>query len=238
MTILVMSLKIENRKLLVKVLAWSLAAIAILAVVLRIEFFELEYYGSKEGSERAVVAEPVDVGAVEIEELIEEIPTSTEVREYVVAADRPRYLSIEKLGVNNARVLPMDVKSNGELDTPRNIFDVGWYIKSGKPGSGGTLVIDGHNGGPNISGVFKKLPNLVTGDIIKIERGDGVVYRYKVVENKSVLLSEADAYMSTAFKSPEAGKESVTLITCTGEWSQRLGTYLSRQFTRAVLVEG
>ena len=73
MMILVMSLKIENRKLLVKVLAWSLAAIAILAVVLRIEFFELEYYGSKEGSERAVVAEPVEVGAVEIEELIEEI---------------------------------------------------------------------------------------------------------------------------------------------------------------------
>ena len=238
MMTLVMSLKIENRKLLVKVLSWSLAAIVVLAVILRIEFFELEYYRSKEGSERAVVTQPVDVDVAEVEELIEETPTPTEVHEYTVAADRPRYLSIEKLGINNARVLPMDVKNSGELDTPRNIFDVGWYVKSGRPGMGGTLVIDGHNGGPNVAGVFKKLPNLVAGDIIKIERGDGVVFRYKVVENKSVLLSDADAYMGTAFQSPEAGKESVTLITCTGEWSQRLGTYLSRQFTRAVLIEG
>ena len=35
----------------------------------------------------------------------------------------------------------------------------------------------------------------------------------------------------------EKGKESVTLITCTGEWSDQQQTYLSRQFTRAVLVD-
>ena len=63
------------------------------------------------------------------------------------------------------------------------------------------------------------------------------MYKYKVVENKAVLLSESDAYMATAARSPEQGKESVTLISCTGEWSQQRGTYLSRQFTRAVLIE-
>ena len=76
-----------------------------------------------------------------------------------------------------------------------------------------------------------------SGDIIQIERGDGVIFKYKVVENKSVALSEADSYMKTAMKSPEAGKQSVTLISCTGEWSNTQKTYLSRQFTRAVLVE-
>ena len=130
----------------------------------------------------------------------------------------------------------MGVNSKGELDTPRNIFDVGWYEASGKPGQGGTAIIDGHNGGPHVHGVFKDLPVLAKGDIITIERGDGVIYNYKVVENNSILLSEANAYMPTAARSPEAGKESVTLITCTGEWSQSRGTYLSRQFTRAVLV--
>ena len=99
------------------------------------------------------------------------------------------------------------------------------------------MIIDGHNGGPHVLGVFKDLPNLVEGDIIAVERGDGKVFKYKVVENKSVLLSESDAYMAVAARSPEAGKESVTLISCTGEWSQQQKTYLSRQFTRAVLVE-
>jgi LPXTG-site transpeptidase (sortase) family protein len=88
-----------------------------------------------------------------------------------------------------------------------------------------------------VHGVFKNLPDLVAGDIIKIERGDGAIFNYKVVENKTVPLSESDAYMTAAARSPEPGKESVTLITCTGEWSQQQGTYLSRQFTRAILVD-
>ena len=131
----------------------------------------------------------------------------------------------------------MGVNEKGELDTPRNIFDVGWYESSGKPGQGGTMMIDGHNGGPHVHGVFKDLPSLVVGDIIKVERGDGVVFNYKVVENKAVPLAESNEYMPEAGKSPEKGKESVTLITCTGDWSDQQQTYLSRQFTRAVLIE-
>ncbi len=194
--------------------------------------FENDYYSSKEGSERAIV-EVIDTG----EELDEEKPSEDVVREYTVAPDRPRYLSIEKLGIVNSRILAMGVNAEGELDTPRNIFDVGWYESSGKPGLGGTMVIDGHNGGPHVYGVFKDLPNLARGDIIKVERGDGIIYRYEVVENTAVLLEEANKYMNEAMKSPELGRESVTLITCTGEWSQAQQTYLSRQFTRAVLVE-
>ena len=41
--------------------------------------------------------------------------------------------------------------------------------------------------------------------------------------------------MITALATPEAGKESITLITCIGAW---LGnTYSDRQFVRAVLVD-
>ena len=149
----------------------------------------------------------------------------------------PRYLTVDKLRINNARILPMGVTSNNALDTPRNIFDVGWYTGSGKPGQGGTLIIDGHNGGPHVHGVFKDLPSLSYGDIITVERGDGLKFSYWVYENNEVLLSEADKYMGTASKSPVPGKESITLITCSGEWSQQRKTYLSRQFVRAVIVD-
>lgn len=233
MTILGMSLKIKGYKKIIKWSIWAVLAVLFLIAFIRVVSFEKQYYDEKEGSERVVISENDDEG----EELIEVEPTENEVREYTVAPDRPRYLTIEKLGIRKARVLAMGINSKGELDTPRNVFDVGWYESSGKPGNGGTMMIDGHNGGPNVYGVFKKIPNLVNGDIITIERGDGLVFNYKVVENKSVLLSEADNYMSTAAKSPEAGKESVTLISCTGEWSQSQGTYLSRQFTRATLIE-
>ena len=228
-----MSLKIKGWRKIIKYSIWSILVILFLVFLIRIITFENAYYSEKEGSER-VVTEITDTSD---EELIEEEPTATEIREYVVAPDRPRYLSIEKIGVNKARILPMGINSKGELDTPINIFDVGWYESSGMPGQGGTMVIDGHNGGPHVIGVFKYTPTLVMGDIITVERGDGLIFRYKVVENNTIPLSEADAYMRTAATTPEKGKESVTLISCTGEWSQQQNTYLSRQFTRAILVD-
>ncbi len=227
-----MSLKINNWRVIVKWVIWSLVVVLFLVFLVRVLVFENNYYNSKQGSERAI-AEVINTG----EELDEEKPDEDAVKEYTVAPDRPRYLTISKLGITNARVLAMGVNTEGELDTPRNIFDVGWYEGSGKPGLGGSMVIDGHNGGPHVHGVFKNLPDLSHGDIIQIERGDGLVFKYEVVENVSVPLDESNAYMSTAMKSPEVGKESVTLISCTGEWSQSKQTYLSRQFTRAVLAD-
>ena len=232
MMISVMSLKIKGWRKILKWVGWLIFAFLFLFFIIKVASFEHNYYHEKEGSERVVVESESSE-----EELVEEEPTEEEVREYTVPADHPRYLTIKKLGISRARILAMGVKASGELDTPRNIFDVGWYEASGKPGYGGTMIIDGHNGGPNVLGVFKHLPDLSNGDIIIVERGDGVVYNYSVVENNSVLLDDADAYMATAARSPESGKESVTLISCTGEWSQQRGTYLSRQFTRAVLIE-
>ena len=227
-----MKIRRPGTRTIVKWAIWSTIGVLFLIFLIRVVTYENSYYSEKEGSERAVVEESSDD-----EELIEVPPSEEEVVEYNVAPNRPRYLSVERLGVKNARILPMGINNKSELDTPRNIFDVGWYESSGLPGSGGTMVIDGHNGGPHVHGVFKDLPSLVNGDIIKIERGDGAVFKYKVVENVAVDLGESDKYMVTALKSPEVGKESVTLISCTGEWSQQQGTYLSRQFTRAVLME-
>ena len=204
-----------------------------LTYFIRVATFEDAYFKEKHGSERAVATEVLD----EEEELVEVPPTESEAVEYTVAADRPRYLSIEKLGVNKARVLPVGINSKGELGTPYNIFDVGWYESSGKPGQGKTMLIDGHNGGPHVHGVFKELPSLTSGDRIVVERGDGAVFTYIVVENIEVPLDQSDIYMATAMRTPQGGKESLTLISCTGEWSQTQGTYLSRQFIRAVLLE-
>ncbi|MDO5451923.1 MAG: class F sortase [Candidatus Saccharibacteria bacterium] len=211
---------------------WLVLLVVFLVFLIRVAVFEHNYYNEKEGSERAVAEQ-----TAEEPELDETVPTEAEVAEYTVAPDRPRYLSIAKLGISKARVLPMGVNTKGELDTPRNIFDVGWYEGSGRPGQGGTMIIDGHNGGPHVSGVFKKTPDLVEGDIIEIERGDGEIFKYSVVENKAVALDDSNKYMGVAARSPESGRESLTLITCTGEWSDQQETYLSRQFTRAVLVE-
>lgn len=224
-----MSLKIGNGREIFKWVVIILLAGLFLVFFLKTAIWENIYYNDKEGSARAIAIE-MD------EELVEVAPSATEVAEYRVAADRPRYLSIDALGISKARVLPMGVNAAGELSTPNNIFDVGWYYNSGKPGKGGTLLIDGHNGGPHVQGVFKALPSLQEGDIITIERGDGEIFKYSVVENNTIALSDANDYMATAIRTPTMGRESLTLISCAGEWSDQQKTYMSRQFVRAILV--
>ena len=228
-----MTLKIRNKKQIITWAIWGIIVLALVIFLIRIAVFEANYYSKKEGSFRAII-DTVDIAEEPVDETK---PTEEEIRSYVVAPDLPRYLSIDSLNIKNAKVIQVGVKSDKKLGTPNNIYDVGWYNGSKKPGENGTMVFDAHSGGPSEHGIFKNLPEVPINDIIKIERGDGATFYYKVVENKAIPLDEADKYMRTAFRSPELGKSSITLITCSGEWSNVRKTYLSRQFVRAVLVE-
>ena len=231
-----MALKFNWKKNLPKIIWTGILLILVLCLV-KIKIWEDRYYSEKEGSVRAIAITTTNAPANTTAEVNEEDVTEQQKQAWKVAANKPRFLSIDKLGIDRARVLEIGVNVEGRLQTPASIFDVGWYRSSGKPGQGGVLLIDGHNGGPTKEGVFKHLPELVAGDIITIERGDGKFFRYQVVENEEVPLAEADSKMNKMLLPVVPGKEGLAIITCTGEWSQVQQTYLSRQFLRAALVE-
>lgn len=158
--------------------------------------------------------------------------------EWIVTADEPRYMSIEKLGIVDARVVGVGIKSGTEnqLDDPVNIHNVGWYNQSAKPGFGtGNLagLYDGHNTGYSANGVFINLGRLVAGDLIKIERGDGQVFNYEVREVATPLLEEVD--MNLMQKSAVNGVEGLNIISCGGDWDETRQTYTHRVTVRAVL---
>lgn len=201
----------------------------------RVAIWENAYLAAKEGSERDVTtttnSEVYDGG----EEVDNTEPTTTEITEYIVAADKPRYFSIPSLGINNARVVELGLKSDGSLASPYNIYNVGWYTGSSLPGTNGVAVLDAH-GGDLGSGIFRTLPRIQIGALVRIEMGDGRLYTYRVVDTATKELGEdANNYMPTAFTSPQAGVGSITLITCTGDWWLSSQTYSQRFFVRAVL---
>jgi len=170
---------------------------------------------------------------------VDETPVSEEeAQAWIVGEDRPRFLSIARLGIVNARVREVGLTANGEVGTPVNIFDVAWYRYSAKPGSGsGAMLITGHNGGPTLDGVFKRLGELAIGDEIVVERGDGMMLRYRVVENRVVNMEEAAIGMASMMRSAEPEWEGLNLITCTGQWVQSGQTFDHRVFLRAVLID-
>ena len=231
-----MALKFNWKKNLPRII-WGVVLAILGLCLIKIAVWEANYYAGKEGTTRATATTSTNAPIDTSEEVDESEITEQMKQAWKVAADKPRFLSIESLGIDRARVMEVGLNNTGRLLVPDNIFDAGWYRASSKPGAGGTILIDGHNGGPHVEGVFKHLPELNIGDIITIERGDGKFFRYQVVENEQVALADADSQMAKMLTTPEHGKESLSLISCSGVWSQAQQTYLSRQFVRAVLVE-
>jgi LPXTG-site transpeptidase (sortase) family protein len=140
-------------------------------------------------------------------------------------------LRIPAIGVDAPFTIRV-VGPDGVMPNPVGPEDVVWYDFSawdglgGAPGFGGNVVLSGHvdyiNYGP---GVFWSLPDLKPGDSIQIDLQDGSVIEYAVVFNKSI---PADAGDWAAITGATA-EESVTLITCTGQFVD--GAYTDRQIT-------
>jgi len=129
-------------------------------------------------------------------------------------------LLIPSIGVDapfSVKVVP----PNGVMPNPNGPEDVAYYDFSSKaglggaPGLGGNIVMAGHvdyiNYGP---AVFWDLQTLKQGDVIQIRTTDGRVLEYMVEFSKIVPESWGDWSAIVA----ATAEESVTLITCTGEF--------------------
>lgn len=226
------------RKLHVNPVYLALGIIAtILAVFfIRVGLWEQNYLSAMEGSTRATAN---TTSSIEINESSDDFdatePTKEEIKEYIVAPDKPRYFSIPYLGIFNARIVEIGLKAQGEMATPYNIYDTGWYVNSALPGQPGATIINAHGGSLGY-GIFRNLPKLPVGQEITIEMGDGRILRYAVVESVTKELGEdANNYMNVAFTPIDPSGNTLTLITCTGDWWESSQTYSQRLFVRATL---
>lgn len=228
------ALKVNKTRHKIAIIISVILFLILVGSVSRVLIWEHFYYKNQEGQERfkpELVGDMGDYTGDNIEISEDPIP-QYEIDNYFVSADMPRYLSIPKIGVEKARVIVVGRTATNKVDVPRNNFDVGWFNETAKPGTGGTSLIDGHN---SISiGVFKDLSKLRQGDYIYIEMGSGEILKYRVVENRDMSLQEANDYMTTMLKSPVPGKESISLITCVGNWNQNRNTRDGRTMLRAV----
>ncbi len=209
----------------------------------RVALWEHGYISSMEGSDRDTSTPGVNtgIGAGNSENddgNNEEAQEPTDcARDHVVSPNMPRLLNIPSIGIINRCIAEVGLDSNGAIGVPKSHTMIGWYNGSVLPGEKGTALLDAH-GGDLGDGIFRKLPRIQIGADINIEMGDGRLFTYKVVDTATRPIdgnNNADQYMPTALTSPQAGAASLTLITCTGEWSQVRQTYLDRFFVRAVL---
>lgn len=162
------------------------------------------------------------------------VGSSGRVLGYSVKSDYPRAIYINKIGLAG-KILPMGQNSDGSLQAPVDDKDAGWYEKSQKPGEPGAMLVVGHASetGTNL-GLFGNVINLIVGDIITIERGDGAMFNYKIIKTEIVPLEKVD--MSKTLVPYDGYEQSLNLISCTGKWYPDGSTLDHRLIVYSVLV--
>ncbi len=120
--------------------------------------------------------------------------------------------------------------SDGVMGTPQDPWAVGWYPAYGAPGGGGSVVMAGHKDWSSIGPtVFADLSTVGGGETIFVTGADGSTVTYQVTAAWAV-----DASTPAEAVIGGAGGESLTLITCTGNFDG--AAYDARYIVQAVRV--
>jgi sortase (surface protein transpeptidase) len=134
----------------------------------------------------------------------------------------PSRLQIPSLALD-AQVEALGVDSTGAMDTPRNLWDVGWFQPGPSPGEVGDAVIDGHVGLPGYPLIFSTLARISTGADLIVVHADGTRSHFSVTGISSWA---ADSHPPGLFATD--GPARLTLITCTGSYDGSNQTYADR----------
>lgn len=142
-------------------------------------------------------------------------PTAQAVATYTVPAPDPKYLSIPAINITNARIIRLGLLKNGQIATPDNVFDTGWYDASSEPGQSGAMFIYGHVSSWTADGVFYNLKKLQAGDLVTVTRGDNTTFTYRVTGSKVYPANSVD--MNEVLSPVDPGRPGLNLMTCTGQ---------------------
>ena len=147
----------------------------------------------------------------------------------------PVELQVDSVGVD-APIELGDVV-DGAMQDPSGPWVVSWYEPLGKIGEGGNVVLAGHvdywNVGPAVFWDVRYLPE---GDIIRIVGEDGKNYEYAVQWTQPYMAEELTPEVIQNDIVGDTGEETLTLITCGGDFDPATGEYLQRWVVRATRV--
>jgi sortase A len=144
----------------------------------------------------------------------------------------PALLIIPKINVH-ADVEKVGITAKGNMATPRNYTDVGWYKFGVIPGEMGSAVMAGHvNNGLSFPAVFAELDLLQAGDDVYVTDITGTRLHFKITSKAVYDFNENVPEVFT-----QKDGRYLKLITCTGAWQEDLRTHDKRLVVTAVLAE-
>ncbi len=119
-------------------------------------------------------------------------------------------------------VIDRGLNTDGTLEVPSDFGLTGWYTGRSAPGELGPSVVVGHVDSWNGPAVFFRLRDLETGDLIEIDRSDGLVAFFRV--DDIVLVDKDEFPTEQVYGATE--QPTLRLITCGGGFDETARSYL------------
>ncbi len=160
---------------------------------------------------------------VQSENGVETVPSADDLKSYVVEPQLPRYLRISSINVWS-RIRVSEALDVNTVGPPTNVFDVGWYSLSQRPGaSNGTSVLIARAAGPTSHGVFWDLNKMTVGQIFDLEKGSGEIIHYKVKKSGKITAADLDGKKLLADQSQFVHQ--IKLVTANDTFDRATGAY-------------
>ena len=151
------------------------------------------------------------------------------------AAERsePVRLMVPAVGLEVA-LESVGVTADGQMEIPDDADRAGWYRHGPAPGDAkGSVVMAAHVDSKAGPGAFLALTEVAEGDEVVVVLADGTRAAYRIVGGEQV--AKTDLAVDELFS--RDGDPVLRLVTCTGEWSPRMGQYTDNLVISAVPVE-
>lgn len=133
----------------------------------------------------------------------------------------PQRVRIPRIGVD-AAVIDLGINPDGSLEVPSDFGLTGWFTGRAVPGEVGPSIVVGHVDSRSGPAVFYRLRDLDVGDLVQIERSDGLDAWFRVSE---VVLVEKDEFPTEAVYGA-TDESALRLITCGGSFDSDERSYL------------
>lgn len=160
--------------------------------------------------------------------------TVREFRSRTKPSSTPRPARIEIPSIEVASDLDLlDLADDGAIEPPPRWETPGWYRGGARPGQRGPAVILGHVDSTTGPAVFFRLDELAKGDEIHVVREDGSTARFAV--------RRSERYRKARFPTGEVYSPTphptLRLVTCTGEFDEKAGSYRDNLVVFADLIQ-
>ncbi|HEX4829677.1 MAG TPA: class F sortase [Trebonia sp.] len=153
-------------------------------------------------------------------------PTAPIVAQAQPAASKPPAppvsLAIPRIAVST-QLITLGLTAQGTVQVPATTTVAGWYTRGARPGATGPAIILGHIDSTKGPGVFYRLSQLRSGDLVYVSRSDGSRVTFRVTAVQSY---PKDQFPTQAVYGPTPDAE-LRLITCGGAFDFATGHYLS-----------